>query len=168
LKAAGFEFDVDAVGVDESRQTGESPAAYVERVASLKAAAGAARHPTRVVVGADTVVVLGDDALGKPHDQAEAREMLRRLSGRAHEVLTGIAVASQGAVRTRVDRTTVWFRQLSDAEIGWYAASGEPLDKAGAYAIQGLAARFIPRIDGSYSNVVGLPLAALADLLDGS
>ena len=166
LAAAGFEFDIDPVGVDESRHDGEPPAAYVERVARSKAAAGNARNPRRVVLGADTVVVVEDDVLGKPCDEADARAMLRRLSGRSHEVMTAIALASNGAVRAHVERTTVWFRPLSDTEISWYAASGEPLDKAGAYAIQGLAARFIPKIEGSYSNVVGLPLAALSDLLE--
>jgi septum formation protein len=180
LRAAGFAFDIDPVDVDESRQAGEPPAAYVERVARLKAAAGATRHPSRVVVAADTVVVLGNELLGKPRDEADARHMLRRLSGRSHEVLTAIAVASdadrlrtegasgrQGPL-THLERTTVWFRALSDQEIDWQVRSGEPMDKAGAYAIQGLAARFIPRIDGSYSNVVGLPLAALAELLGTS
>jgi septum formation protein len=177
LTASGFVFDVDAVDVDESRRDGEAALVYVERVARLKALAGAARHPQRVVVAADTAVVLGDAVLGKPKDQADARDMARRLSGRSHEVITGIAVASSGgllravgasasqAVRTRVERTTVWFRAMSEEEIEWYARSGEPMGKAGGYAIQGLAARFIPRIDGSYSNVVGLPVAALTDLL---
>ena len=168
LTAAGFEFDVDPVHIDESRQEGETPAVYVERVARLKAGAGAARHPTRVVIGADTAVVLENDVLGKPRDEADARDMLRRLSGRSHEVMTAVAVASPGGIRTHVERTTVWVRRLSEAEIASYAASGEPMDRAGGYAIQGLAARFIPRIDGSYSNVVGLPLAALADLIGAS
>ena len=165
LTAAGFAFDVDPVHVDESRHPDETPALYVERVARLKAAAGAARHPARVVIGADTAVVLGNDVLGKPRDQGDAREMLRRLSGRSHEVMTAVALASAGEIRTHVERTTVWVRGLSETEIAWYAASGEPMDKAGGYAIQGLAARFIPRIEGSYSNVVGLPLSALSDLI---
>jgi septum formation protein len=165
LAAAGFEFDVDPVNADESRRDGEAPLAYVERVARLKALAGAARHPHRIVVAADTIVTLGNDVLGKPLTAADASSMLRRLSGRSHEVMTGLAVASDGGVRTHVERTTVWFRTLSDPEIEWYAGSGEPMDKAGGYAIQGLAARFIPKIDGSYSNVVGLPLSALSDLV---
>ena len=168
LTAAGFAFDVDPVDVDESRQPGEPPTTYVERVARLKASAGAARHPRRVIVGADTVVVLGNAVLGKPRDDRDARDMLGRLSGRSHDVMTAVAVASNGGVRTHVERTTVWFRALSSMDIDWYARSGEPMGKAGGYAIQGLAARFIPRIDGSYSNVVGLPLAALADLLGAS
>ena len=165
LAAAGFEFDVDPVDVDERRLAGEEPRRYVERVARLKAEAGAARHPDRVVVGADTAVVVGDVILGKPASEADARDMLERLSGREHDVLTGIAVTRRDQASSHVERTRVWFRELTPAEISWYAASGEPMDKAGAYAIQGLAARFIPRIEGSYSNVVGLPVAALADLL---
>jgi septum formation protein len=168
LAAAGFEFDVDPVDVDESRLRGESPTTYVHRVARLKASAGAARHPQRVVVAADTVVVLGDVVLGKPRDEPDARLMLGQLSGRSHEVVTGLAVSTAGRVRTHLETTTVWFRTLSAEEIEWYVTSGEPMDKAGAYAIQGLAARFIPRIDGSYSNVVGLPLAAMADLVSAS
>jgi septum formation protein len=165
LTSAGFEFDIDPVNVDERRLEGEAPASYVERVARMKATAGAARHPGRVVLAADTAVVVDDDVLGKPVDEADARGMLRRLSGRSHEVLTGVAVARDEEVVARVERTTVLFRSLTDAEIEWYAASGEPMDKAGAYAIQGLAARFIPRIDGSYSNVVGLPLSLMAELM---
>jgi septum formation protein len=168
LAAAGVGFDIDPVGVDERRLDGESPAAYVERVARLKAAAGAARHRGRVVVGADTAVVVDDEVLGKPADEADARRMLQRLSGRRHEVMTGVAVARNGELATRVERTSVWFRELGDEEIDGYVASGEPLDKAGAYAIQGRAAGFVRQISGSYSNVVGLPLAALADLLEAA
>lgn len=166
LRAAGFAFDVDPVDVDETWHRGETAAAYVERVAVLKAAAAAARHPHRVVVGADTAVVVDDVVLGKPADAAEARAMLRRLSGRPHEVMTGVAVAAGGSLRSLVERTTVWFRDLTEAEIQWLAESREPLDKAGSYAIQGLAGRFIPRIEGSYANVVGLPVEAVSRLLD--
>jgi septum formation protein len=165
LAAAGYAFDVDHVAVDERRIDGEAPAAYVERVAQLKAAAGAARHPTQIVIGADTAVVLGDTVLGKPVDEGDAQDMLRQLSGCAHDVLTGVAVAFGGDVQSAVERTTVWFRDLSDDEIQWYLRTGEPMDKAGGYGIQGRAARFIPRIAGSYSNVVGLPIARLADLI---
>jgi septum formation protein len=165
LAAAGFEFDVDVADVDERRHAGESPPAYVERVARAKTAVASARHADRPVIGADTVVVVDGDVLGKPGDSAAAEAMLLRLSGRAHEVLTGIAVAWQGSVTAAIERTTVWMRPLTDVEIGWYVASGEPMDKAGAYAIQGLASRFVTRIDGSYTNVVGLPVAALVALL---
>ena len=166
LTAAGFVFDVDPVDVDETRQSNELPAAYVERVARLKAAEGARRHPDAMVLAADTAVVLGDEVFGKPVDGADARRMLHALRGRAHEVLTGIAIVAAGEVRSSVERTTVWFDVVSDADVGAYVESGEPLDKAGAYAIQGLASRFIPRIDGSYSNVVGLPVATVARMLE--
>jgi nucleoside triphosphate pyrophosphatase len=164
--AAGFNFDVDPVVVDERQRNGESPIMYADRVARLKAAAGAMRHPHRLVVAADTIVVLDGELLGKPTDAVEAGLMLRRLSGRAHEVLTGVAVASPVGLVSHVEPTTVWFNELSDEDVRWYVATGEPMDKAGAYAIQGLASRFIPRIDGSYSNVVGLPIAALVRILE--
>jgi len=165
LAAAGFDVDVDAADVDERRHPDESPAAYVERVARAKTAVVSGRHPDRVVVGADTVVVIDSDVLGKPADAHAAEGMLRQLSGRAHEVLTGLAVAWQGSVTAAIEQTTVWMRPLGSDEIAWYVASGEPMDKAGAYAIQGLASRFVTRIDGSYTNVVGLPVAALVALL---
>ena len=164
LEAAGMAVDVDPVNVDEARLDGESPAQYVERLAREKAAAGARRHPDALVLGADTTVTLDGDVLGKPVDAAEAAGMLRRLSGQTHEVLTGIAVAWRGAIASHVERTAVAMAPLSEADIAWYVASGEPLDKAGAYAIQGLASRFIPRIDGSYTNVVGLPVTAVLGL----
>jgi septum formation protein len=109
--------------------------------------------------------VVASEILGKPVDDADARRMLGRLSGRAHEVLTGVSVRTGTAERSWIESTAVWFKPLSDQEIAWYVASGEGRDKAGAYAIQGLASRFIPRIDGSYSNVVGLPVAAVHQLL---
>lgn len=165
LAAAGLQFDVDPVDVDERRLPGESPADYVERVARLKALAGSARWPEATVLGADTAVVIGDDVLGKPADARAAAAMLRRLSGAAHEVLTGIAVAARGDIRSAVERTAVWFKVLEEAAIQGYVASGEPMDKAGAYAIQGRAATFVDRIEGSYSNVVGLPVAAVLQLL---
>jgi septum formation protein len=165
LAAAGVATDVDPVDVDEAVLEGESPAGYVERVARTKAAAGARRHPDRLVLGADTTVTLDGEVLGKPVDADDARRMLRRLSGRTHDVLTGIAVAWRGALRSHVERTAVTMSPLSDADIEWYVASGEPLDKAGAYAIQGLASRFIAGIDGSYTNVVGLPVAAAIELV---
>jgi septum formation protein len=163
--AAGFEFDVDPVAVDERRLAGESPAAHVERVARLKAGAACLRHPSRVVLAADTTVVLGADVLGKPRDAHEARDMLGRLSGRSHTVLTGFVVRTADQAVCQVESTTVWMRSIEPGELIEYVATGEPLDKAGAYAIQGWAARFIPRIEGSYSNVVGLPIAAVADAL---
>jgi septum formation protein len=117
------------------------------------------------VIGADTAVVVDGATLGKPIDAADAARMLRLIAGRTHEVLTGVAVACAGRVRSSVTRTRVWIDALDDADIASYVATGEPMDKAGAYAIQGRASRFIPRIEGSYDNVVGLPLAGLLQLL---
>ncbi len=165
LAAAGIACEVDPVDVDERRHAGEAPARYVERVARLKVEAGAARHPGRLVVAADTAVVLDDVVLGKPTDDDDAARMLRLLSGRPHQVLTGVALASGGETVTEVESTTVWIDSLSEDDIRWYVASGEPRDKAGGYAIQGLASRFITRIEGSYTNVVGLPVALVARLL---
>jgi septum formation protein len=164
LSAAGFTFDVQAVDVDERREDGEAAASYVDRLARVKAQA-AVRDPDSAVIGADTVVVVDDEVLGKPRDVSDATRMLRLLSGRAHEVLTGVAVTWRGRTTSHVERTTVWFAPLSERDIAWYVASGEPMDKAGAYAIQALGARFVPRIEGSYSNVVGLPVAAVLQLL---
>ena len=165
LAAAGFAFDVEPAEVDETRLPDEPAAAYVVRVAREKAAAVARRFPERPVLGADTAVVVGDDVLGKPASPADAARMIERLSGRAHRVVTGLAVAVRGQMFSAVEQTSVWLSELSADDIDWYVASGEPMDKAGAYAIQGLASRFIPRIEGSYSNVVGLPVATLLLLL---
>jgi septum formation protein len=131
----------------------------------MKATTAARECPGRVVLGADTIVVVDEEVLGKPRDAADAARMLARLSGRSHEVLTAVAVARGGQVRAALERTRVWFSSLSDDEIAAYVATGEPLDKAGAYAIQGLASRFIPRIEGSYANVVGLPVTAVVEIL---
>ena len=165
LHAAGFECDVDPANVDETRRPHETARDFVARLALEKAHAVAARHPTRPVLAADTEVVVGEEVLGKPADADHARQMLRRLSGRAHEVITGLALVVDGQAFSAVEQTAVWMSELSASEIAWYVGSGEPMDKAGAYGIQGLAARFIPRIEGSYSNVVGLPVATLLQLL---
>ena len=165
LEAAGIACTVDVVAVDERRRAGESPPAYVERLALEKAERVAARHPDRLVLGADTAVVVDDLVLGKPVDDADAVRMLRLLAGRAHEVLTGFAIIGRGQRVSAVEQTTVWFSSLTEPEIASYVASGEPRDKAGAYAIQGLASAFVPRIAGSYANVVGLPVAAVSDAL---
>lgn len=166
LAAAGFDFDVDPAEVDETPERDEPPSSYVIRVARHKAEAAAARNPDRPVLGADTVVVIDNELLGKPSDADDASRMLTRLSGRTHDVLTGVALAVGGRVYTEVERTTVSFANLTAEDIASYIASGEPLDKAGGYAIQGLASRFVLRIEGSYSNVVGLPVAAVLHLLD--
>jgi septum formation protein len=167
LRAAGIAFDAQPAHVDESVHAGETPTAYVRRVAEDKARAVHQQRPDLIVLAADTTVVVDHHILGKPEDDADARRMLRLLSGRSHQVITGVTVAGPGgaAVETRVETTTVEFARLSTEDIDWYVASGEPMDKAGAYAIQGLASRFIPRIDGSYSNVVGLPVALVFEML---
>lgn len=165
LAAAGFAFDVQPVEVDETPRVGEEPDEYVRRLAVEKAEAANCRASGSPVIGADTTVVLDGRILGKPIDEREAAEMLQFLSGRVHEVLTGVAVVYGGRRASFVDRTRVHFLHLSEADRRWYLASGEWRDKAGAYAVQGRAARFIPRLEGSYTNVVGLPVAALDRLL---
>ncbi len=165
LRAAGFVFDVRPADVDETPRAGEPPRDYVRRLAAEKSAAVRVEAPDAVVLGADTAVVLDGLILGKPRDRAEAASMIGRLAGRRHEVMTGVSVRRPGHEAGRVETTAVWFGPMTTADIAWYAASGEGLDKAGAYAIQGLASRFIPRIDGSYSNVVGLPISAVTELL---
>ena len=151
--------------MDESAHPGEEARALVRRVASAKAAAVLGDDPADVILGADTIVVLDGEILGKPRDDREAAAVLARLSGRFHEVLTGIAVRQESRLVAHVEETRVQFAEMSGEEIAWYVASGEPRDKAGAYGIQGLASRFVTRIEGSYTNVVGLPMAAVERLL---
>lgn len=161
LRAVGWPFEKLAVDIDETRFATEGAVAYVERLAREKAAAAVPLRAGRLVLGADTVVVVGDEILGKPRSEEDARRMLRLLSGRWHEVLTGIAlVRAVEEARPVVahETTRVRFAQMTEAEVNWYVASGEPLDKAGAYAIQGRAALFIEEISGDYWNVVGLPV----------
>lgn len=158
LKNAGIPFTVSPANVDETVNDRELPEDYVKRVAEQKALA-ISGSPDDIVLGADTVVVAGDQILGKPKDPADAVRMLGLLSGRKHEVLTGICLKGNGKLIADWAVTKVWFAQMSDMEIERYVASGEPMDKAGAYAIQGLGSKFIERIDGSYNNVVGLPVS---------
>lgn len=165
LRAAGFEFDIVVVDVDEAVGVGEAPGTYVRRLAAEKSGRAAAKRPDAVVLGADTAVTLGSEILGKPRDDQEAAEMLRRLSGGRHDVMTGVSLRRGGLELGRVETTAVRFASLSTSEIAWYVASGEGRDKAGGYAIQGLASRFILAIEGSYSNVVGLPVACVYELL---
>ena len=167
LRSSGFEFDVEAANVDETPRAGEPPAAYTQRVARDKARHVAASHAGEhaVVLGADTEVVLGRRILGKPADEDDARRMLRTLAGHVHEVLTAVVIVREDKEAAEVVTTRVWFAHMTDAEIDWYVASGEPMDKAGAYGIQGRGARFVERIDGSWSNVVGLPVAVVHRLL---
>ncbi len=167
LSNAGFSFDVRSPGVEEIHRSGETPAEYVERMARSKALA-AARDGDEWVLAADTTVVCDGQILEKPLDVEDARRMLRALGGRQHSVLTGLCLRHQGHAWSGVEETRVWFTPLEEAEIEEHAASGEPMDKAGGYAIQGLASKFIHRIEGCYFNVVGLPVARVRLLLAGA
>jgi septum formation protein len=158
LRQAGIPFIVRAAPVDETPLDGEKPEAYVQRVAEMKTLAIPA-SAGEVILGADTTVVIDGEMLGKPADAADARRMLSLLSGRRHEVMTGICLRRFVEVERDWAVTRVWFSSLSGREIEEYAASGEPRDKAGAYAIQGLASKFVERIDGCYFNVMGLPVS---------
>ena len=165
LTAAGISFEVLAADIDETPLPNESPKAYVERLAIEKATAVLRLRPNARVLGADTTVTIDGEILAKPENPADATRMLRLLSGRVHDVHTGVAVVSARGCTSAVDTTRVWFEPMTDEDIAWYVASGEPVDRAGAYAIQGLASRFIGRIEGSYSNVVGLPVALVSSIL---
>lgn len=165
LTQAGLRFDVLPARIDESRYFGEDPSAYVQRLALEKALVISAKHPGAIVLGADTTVVLNSDVLNKPADAAEAERMLRALSGQAHQVYTGIAVVHGTDFRQQVEATTVYFAEIPEADLAHYLATGDSLDKAGAYGIQGYAARWITRIDGDFFNVMGLPIAATVRLL---
>lgn len=168
LTTAGFEFDVVPADVDETAQPGEPPEPYVLRVAKAKGERVACDRGAAeggVVLAADTVVVAGGRMMGKPADEADAVAMLNELSGSVHIVLTAVVLRSGERELTEVAGTKVHVLPLTDDEIRWYVATGEPFGKAGAYAIQGRAARFIDRIEGSWSNVVGLPVATVHRLL---
>jgi septum formation protein len=170
LTQAGFVFDIEAADIDETPHTNEAPGAYVKRLAEEKAQAVLAKHAgfhgQLIVLGADTTVVADDEMLAKPDDAAHAKRMLRKLSGRTHEVLTGIAAATRSGVVSAVESTEVVLSEIPAAELDHYCATAEPLDKAGAYGIQGYAARWIPRIDGDYFNVMGLPIARVVRLIE--
>jgi septum formation protein len=171
LTQAGFEFQVHPAHIPEDPRPGEEPVAYVTRLAREKAQTAFARLAEEspsglVVLGADTTVTVDGEILGKPEDAADAARMLRMLSGRSHLVVTGVAVVTAQSTEVASEVTAVRFLTLSEAEIEAYVASGEPMDKAGAYGIQGRAARWIPRIDGCYFNVVGLPLALVSTMLE--
>jgi septum formation protein len=167
LRNAGFEFTVQPADVDETMHPGESAKAMVERLAREKAETvlRSLGGKKQVVIGADTTVVAGKEVLAKPADERDAARMLRLLSGRSHQVITGVCLAGPGFAEVRSESTTVFFERLSAKEIEAYIATGEPMDKAGAYAIQGYASRWIPRIEGDYFNVVGLPVALLVRML---
>jgi septum formation protein len=184
LRSAGISFTVQPADIDETPRAGEAPRDCAERLAREKALAVFRIRPQEFVLGADTIVVVDDMTLGKPRDVGDAGRMLRLLSGRTHAVITGVcvvgktaarsslAVASEAApaadgqdVQTASETTLVTLCELSEDEIRNYVATGEPMDKAGAYAIQGIASRWIPRIEGDYSNVVGLPVALVYRML---
>lgn len=164
LTAAGYDFEVRPSGADEWPFPGGDPAAYAEALATAKAAQVRA-EPDAVVIGADTIVVLDGAVLGKPVDGTDARRMLLALSGRAHDVVTGVAVRRGSSTHSAHARSRVTFRTLSDQEIDAYVATGEPLDKAGAYAYQGGAGRFVTRLEGDADTVIGLPVSLLEQLL---
>jgi septum formation protein len=166
LREAGVPFQVHPAHLDEAQRPGELPLDYARRLAREKAQAVAAHYPQRYVLGADTIVVVAGQVLGKPQDAADAKRMLRLLSDREHEVTTAVSLAIPGGqTETRSSTTKVYFRKLAEEEIREYVAGGEPMDKAGAYAIQGGAARWTNRIEGEYSNVVGLPLLMVTEML---
>ncbi|MDX6272349.1 MAG: nucleoside triphosphate pyrophosphatase [Acidobacteriota bacterium] len=166
LRAVGWPFEAVAANVDETARDGEEVVEYVERLACEKAEAVAEGRASGLVVGADTVVAVGGQVLGKPSDDEDARRMLRLLSGRWHDVLTGVALvrAETGEVLVSHELTRVRFAAMSDEEIDGYIESGEPADKAGAYGVQGRASLFIEEIEGDYWNVVGLPVRLLYKL----
>jgi septum formation protein len=165
LKDAGIDFVTLPANIAEVQRAGEGAAYFAERMARDKARAIRASDPESVVLGADTIVVARDQVLGKPTDPADAVRMLRLLSGRQHFVITGVCLIGADFEDVRSERTAVHFTAVTDAEIRDYVATGEPMDKAGAYAIQGIASRWIPRIEGDYSNVVGLPVALVYRML---
>ena len=165
LRNAGIPFEVQHADIPEVPLPGEGARECAERLAREKALAVAEKRPADVVLGADTVVVIDGQILGKPTDAADAARMLRMLSGREHEVITGVCVVAGGRCSVASEVTAVTMSKISELEIADYIASGEPMDKAGAYAIQGIASRWIPRIDGDYSNVVGLPIALVSRML---
>jgi nucleoside triphosphate pyrophosphatase len=191
LREIGIPFRVHAANINEDQITGEAPSAYALRLAREKAEAVAVQYPQSYVLGADTIVVVDGEVLGKPKDRGDAIRMLRLLSGRGHEVTTAVSVVAPGTVaqgtvaqgtvaqgtvaqgtvapgtlsETRASTTKVYFRKIAEDEIQQYVAGGEPMDKAGAYAIQGGASRWTDRIEGEFSNVVGLPLSLVTDML---
>ncbi len=167
LQQAGFTFKVMASGIAEMRNPGEDPIAFATRLARQKAQDVASRAaPAAIIIGADTIVVCDTEIFGKPTNPADATCMLHLLAGRTHQVITGICVLAGDAVELAAEVTMVQMLTLSSQEIAAYVASGEPMDKAGAYAIQGQAARWIPRIQGCYFNVVGLPLALVTAMIE--
>ena len=166
LQLVGIPHEVQPADIDESYLAGERPRDHAERLAREKAAVIAEREPEAVVIGSDTIVVVDGDVLGKPVDANDAVRMLARLAGRSHTVVTAVAVAWRGETRSASEEVGVTFHPLSRAEIDAYIATGEPMDKAGAYGIQGYGATIVARVDGDYFAVMGLPLQRLVRVLD--
>lgn len=165
LRNAGISFSVDPAHVAEQPLPDEQPLQYAKRLARDKARTVSERHPDNVVLGADTVVVVDEHLLEKPADAKEAGRMLRLLSGRTHQVITGVCLVAAGYEQTEAEITEVRFSPLTESDIGGYIETGESMDKAGAYAIQGIASRWVERIDGCYFNVVGLPVPRVCRML---
>lgn len=165
LRSAGISFTIDPADIDETPLTNESPRACAQRLAREKALTVQKRHPEDFVLGADTIVVVDELILGKPRDEEDAVRMLRLLSGRRHAVITGVCLLGPAGEAASLEMTLVSMSKISDDEIRAYVASGEPMDKAGAYGIQGMASRWIQRIEGDYRNVVGLPVARVYSML---
>jgi len=167
LRNARILFEIEPSNIHEAPLPDETALQYAQRLARDKATAVLARHPDALVLGADTVVVVDQHLLEKPADAEDAARMLRLVSGRTHQVITGVCVAAAGFERAEAEVTLVTFTTMSESEISEYIASGEPMDKAGAYGIQGMASRWVERIEGDYFNVVGLPVARLYRMLGG-
>jgi len=165
LRNARIEFTVSPIELPEERRHQEWPEDFVRRLAEEKAAAVFAKHPDKFVLGADTVVIVEGQMLGKPKDAEDATRMLRLLSGGSHLVTTGVCLRGPGVNETRAQTTRVSFSPLSDADIAEYVATGEPMDKAGAYGIQGIASRWVTHVEGCYFNVVGLPVPLVYRML---
>lgn len=169
LRSAAIPFTVDVADIAEDLKAGEKPVEHAARLAREKAEVVANRNPGKIVLGADTIVLVDDQILGKPRAPADAKRMLRLLSGRAHQVITGVAIvfleSDYRKLETRSEKTKVFFDKLTSADIEAYIATREPMDKAGAYAIQGIASRWITKIEGDYANVVGLPVALVWEML---
>jgi len=165
LALIGITHEVRPADIDETYFPGERPAAHAERLARGKCAVIVEREPDALVIGSDTIVVVGGDVLGKPADEPDAARMLRRLSGRSHVVVTAVAVSWRGETRSAVEEVNVTFHSLSDGDLAAYIATREPMDKAGAYGIQGYGATIVERVDGDYFAVMGLPLQLLVRVL---
>lgn len=168
MNSVGWEFTKEVPDIDESELEGETPETYVRRLAAAKAETVAARYAEGIVLAADTTVVIDGKIVGKPVDAADARRMIAMLSGNWHEVLTGIAISRNGVTDVGLQRTRVKFAPMMEAEIDFLVEKGDPLDKAGAYAVQAQAALFIEEIEGDYWNVVGLPISLVYEMVKGS